>query len=189
MPNRELRRQIGFVWEQFWHAGIDDPVEILEQILFLLFLRRLDDESPGMPAGAPRACLPRAGNLCGPDEEFLRWSAFRHLPDRAMFALLSDHVYPRLRVVGGPGPPDAPRQHGACLALPCAATLGNIVRLLDKLPRSSVPGAADPFDYVAAKLASVGRRGDISTPSAIGMLKPGEIATVIVAAAVEARCE
>jgi type I restriction enzyme M protein len=188
MPNEELRRQIGLIWEQFWEAGIYDPAEILEQILYLLFLRRLDEESPDLPAGALRVCQLPQVNLSGPDEDALRWRAFLHLPDGAMFALLADHVFPRLRVINGTGPPDTPRQHRAYLALPCAAALANIVRLLDKLPRSSMPGAADPFDYVAAKLAGIGRRGNISTPSAIGMLKPGGIAAVIVPAAAETRC-
>jgi hypothetical protein len=169
MPNKELRRQIAFIWEQFWHAGVYDSAVILEQILYLLFLRRLDYQAPGAHGGVTRVCLDLEGGAPGPEEESLRWSAFRCLPDRAMFALLSDHVYPRLRAIGRPDPANALQLREVRLAIPNAAALAAIVRLLEKLPRSPGPGGADPFGYVAGKLARLGRRAGFPTPHAIGM--------------------
>jgi type I restriction enzyme M protein len=38
-----IRNQIDQVWNAFWAGGIANPLEVIEQITYLLFLRRLDD--------------------------------------------------------------------------------------------------------------------------------------------------
>lgn len=163
MSNLHTRRQVELVWEEFWRVGVYDSVEILEQILYLLFLRRLDQQRPESNGAA---CL-RLRADCGPlgaDGASLHWSAFRSLPDEEMFALLSDHVYPRLRVIGGPGAAYARHLKDVHLSIPTPGALGNIVRLLDELPGPRRHGGADPFEYVADKLARLGQRGDFYTP-------------------------
>src|SRR5260370_12730850 len=43
MLTGELRSQIDRIWDAFWSGGISNPLEVIEQITYLLFLRRLDD--------------------------------------------------------------------------------------------------------------------------------------------------
>ena len=43
MLTGELRSQIDSIWNAFWSGGISNPMEVMEQITYLLFLRRLDD--------------------------------------------------------------------------------------------------------------------------------------------------
>ena len=43
MLTGELKSQIDRVWDAFWSGGISNPLEVIEQITYLLFLRRLDD--------------------------------------------------------------------------------------------------------------------------------------------------
>ena len=43
MLTGELRNQIDRLWDAFWSGGISNPLEVMEQITYLLFLRRLDD--------------------------------------------------------------------------------------------------------------------------------------------------
>lgn len=178
MHSNDTRRQIALVWEEFWRAGLYDSVEILEQILYLLFLRRLDHQPAGTPDGGGRLRLTADWGPSGPDETSLRWTAFRRLADSEQFALLSDHVFPRLRVIGGPGAAYAQHLKSVRFTVPTAAALGNIVRLLDGLPRHPRPAGADPFDYVADKLARVGQRGDFYTPRHIELLMVALVAPV-----------
>jgi type I restriction enzyme M protein len=164
MPSNHMRRQIELVWEEFWRAGMYDSVEIMEQILYLLFLRRLDHQYANAPDSAARPHLSADRGPTGVDEQILRWSGFRHLPEGKLFSLLVDHVYPRLRGLGGPGSAYAQHLKDVRFSIPTAAALTNVVRLLEGLPLSSIAGSADPFDYMADKLARVGRRGDSQTP-------------------------
>jgi hypothetical protein len=62
MLTGELRSQIDAIWNSFWSGGISNPMEVMEQITYLLFLRRLDDaahpggkqvRSAGQADGAP----------------------------------------------------------------------------------------------------------------------------------------
>ena len=43
MLTGELRNQIDRIWDAFWSGGISNPLEVIEQITYLLFLKRLDD--------------------------------------------------------------------------------------------------------------------------------------------------
>ena len=43
MLSGELRNQIDAIWNTFWTGGISNPLEVIEQITCLLFLRRLDE--------------------------------------------------------------------------------------------------------------------------------------------------
>jgi len=176
MPSHAIRRQIELAWEEFWKVGVYDSAEILEQILYLLFLRRLDHQAAGACAGAVR--LAANWGPPGADAASLHWSAFSRLEDSELFAFLSDHVYPRLRAIGGPGAAYARHLKDVRFAVPTPRALGNIVRLLDALPGPSAPGETDPFDYVADKLARIGPRADSYTPHHIEMLMVALVAPV-----------
>ena len=43
MLTGELRSQVDRLWDTFWSGGISNPLEVIEQITYLLFIRRLDD--------------------------------------------------------------------------------------------------------------------------------------------------
>ncbi len=82
-----IKNQIDQVWNAFWSGGISNPLEVIEQITYLLFLRRLDDlqtleenksarlKQADGTAGVPEGIDPR-----GRPYEDLRWSRFKHLP-------------------------------------------------------------------------------------------------------------
>lgn len=170
MHKARLRRQLERVWEQFWQVGIHDPGTILEQILYLLFLRRLDS-----PAGATGVRLAPACTSHGIAPAALRWRSFCQLPGAALFALLSDHVYPALRTIGPPGAAYSLHLKDVCLRIPSAPALVNIVRMLDQLPRQADLDD-DAFGYVADKLARLGRRGECQTPGPIELLMVAMVA-------------
>ena len=59
-----IKRQIDQIWNAFWSGGISNPLEVIEQITYLLFLRRLDDlhtleenKSARLPPDAEAECL------------------------------------------------------------------------------------------------------------------------------------
>ena len=44
MLTGEIRNQIDRIWDTFWSGGISNPLEVIEQITYLLFLKRLDEQ-------------------------------------------------------------------------------------------------------------------------------------------------
>ena len=99
MITGELKSKIDRVWDAFWSGGISNPLEVIEQITYLLFLRRLDEmqtlaEKKARVTG--RIDDPRFL----PDQYGLRWSRFKNLDPQEMYGVVSDKVFPFLRQYG-----------------------------------------------------------------------------------------
>ena len=108
MLTGDIRNQIDRIWDAFWSGGISNPLEVMEQITYLLFLRRLDDlqtleENKSTRLGRPieRRIFPEGNDPRGKPYAQLRWSRFKHAEAREMFAVVGEHVFPFLRTLGG----------------------------------------------------------------------------------------
>src|SRR5579872_2989903 len=103
MLTGELRSQVDRIWDAFWSGGISNPMEVIEQITYLLFLRRLDDEQSleenraarlKQPIG--RRIFPQGSDPRGRAYEQYRWSHFKNMEARQMYEVASEHVFPWL---------------------------------------------------------------------------------------------
>ena len=160
MPFHHIRNRIEAIWEVFWRSGVYDPVEIMEQVLYLLFLRQLDELQAR--ARRPGFALTQA--------RLVDWPAFKDLPDAEMFDLLADQVFPRLRRLGGSGSAYAQHMKDARFSIPDAPALANVVRLVEALPRRAGSHCCEAYDYLCARLARSGKRGEFFTPRPVARL-------------------
>src|SRR5436190_19179320 len=101
MLTGELKNQIDRIWDAFWAGGIANPLEVIEQITYLLFLRRLDDlhtleenKSARLKQPMERRVFPEGKDAKGRAYEDLRWSRFKHFAAADMFTVVSEHVFP-----------------------------------------------------------------------------------------------
>ncbi len=101
MLTGELRSQVDAIWNAFWSGGISNPMEVLEQITYLLFIRRLDDahtleESKAQTLSMPiqNGVFPAGLDERGRDYQDLRWSRFKSFAPAEMFKVVSEHVFP-----------------------------------------------------------------------------------------------
>src|SRR5438477_8127787 len=99
MLTGEIRNQIDAIWNAFWSGGISNPLEVIEQITYLLFIRRLDElqtveELKASRLGTPleRVVFPSGVDPRGLSYDELRWSRFRNKEPRLMYDLVADHV-------------------------------------------------------------------------------------------------
>lgn len=110
MLTGELRSQIDAIWNAFWSGGIANPMEVIEQITYLLFIRRLDDahtlaESKATLSKKPieNPVFPKGKDAKGRTYNDLRWSRFKNFSPVDMFTVMSEHVFPFMRSMGGNG--------------------------------------------------------------------------------------
>src|SRR5947199_3558413 len=103
-----IKSQIDQIWNAFWSGGISNPLEVIEQITYLLFLRRLDDlhtleENKAARLRKPieRRVFPTGKYGRGRPYEDLRWSRFKHFAAAEMYTVVAEHVFPFLRTLGG----------------------------------------------------------------------------------------
>jgi type I restriction enzyme M protein len=73
----ELKSKVDRVWDAFWSGGISNPLEVIEQITYLLFIRRLDDLDILAEKKAHRTGTSE-DIIFGPDQQDLRWSRFKN---------------------------------------------------------------------------------------------------------------
>src|SRR5256885_1428158 len=90
MITGDLRSQIDRIWDAFWSGGIANPLEVMEQLTYLLFIRRLDDlqtaqELKARRLGSPvEGVFPKGQTERGTPYADLRWSHFKHFEPRRM---------------------------------------------------------------------------------------------------------
>jgi type I restriction enzyme M protein len=171
MLTGELRNQIDRIWDSFWSGGIANPIEVIEQITYLLFLKRLDDEQTREDKKAvtlnkpvERHIFPEGADARGTPYEQMRWQHFKNLEPRAMFDLISEHVFPFLRAIGGDDSTYAHHMRDARFTIPTPNLLGKAVDLIDKLRMDDRDTKGDVYEYMLGKIASAGQNGQFRTP-------------------------
>src|SRR5438067_7308490 len=99
MITGDIKNQIDRIWDSFWSGGISNPLEVIEQITYLLFLLRLNDlhtleENKANRLKKPtehRVFPPGKDSKKRPYEDF-RWSRFKHFAPAEMYLVVGEHV-------------------------------------------------------------------------------------------------
>ena len=171
MLTGELRNQVDSIWNAFWSGGISNPLEVMEQITYLLFLRRLDDlhtleENKAARTKKPiaRRIFPEGSDPKGRTFDDLRWSRFKHFAAPEMYTVISEHVFPYLRTMNGDGSTYAHHMRDARFTIPTPSLLAKVVDMLDHVPMEDRDTKGDLYEYMLGKIASAGQNGQFRTP-------------------------
>ena len=171
MLTGELRSQINGIWNAFWSGGISNPLEVIEQITYLLFLRRLDDlhtleerKSVTLKKPIERRVFPKGKDGKGRSYEDFRWSRFKNFSPDEMYRVVADHVFPFLRTLGGNGSTYSHHMADARFTIPTPALLAKVVDLIDNVPMDDRDTKGDLYEYMLSKIATAGQNGQFRTP-------------------------
>lgn len=171
MLTGDIRNQIDRIWDAFWSGGISNPLEVIEQITYLLFLRRLDElhtleenKSTRLKQPVERRIFPEGKNERGRPYGDLRWSRFKHLPPGEMYEVVGEHVFPFLRNLNGKESTYGHHMKDARFTIPTAGLLAKVVDLLDQVPMEDRDTKGDLYEYMLGKIATAGQNGQFRTP-------------------------
>jgi type I restriction enzyme M protein len=171
MITGEIKNQIDRIWDAFWSGGISNPLEVIEQITYLLFLRRLDDlhtleenKSARLKRPMERAIFPEGKDAKGRSYEDFRWSRFKHFAPAEMYTVVAEHVFPFLRNLGGENSTYTRHMKDARFTVPTPALLAKVVDLLDNVPMEDRDTKGDLYEYMLSKIATAGQNGQFRTP-------------------------
>jgi type I restriction enzyme M protein len=171
MITGELKQKIDAIWDAFWSGGIANPLEVMEQITYLLFVRRLDDlqqvaENRANTTGGAieKSVFPAGEDGVGQSYEDLRWSRFREMEPGGMFAVVSERVFPFLRTLGGDGSTYSHHMKDARFTIPTPALLARVVDMIDDLPLGNRDMKGDVYEYMLSRIATAGQNGQFRTP-------------------------
>lgn len=177
MLTGEIRNQVDRIWDAFWSGGVSNPLSVIEQITYLLFIKRLDDlhtleEKKSQTLGIPmeRRIFPE-GTCPAPKRDQddrpysdLRWSVFKDRDPREMLEIVEDFVFPFLRTLGEEGSSYGRHMKDARLGFSNPALLAKAVDMLDKIPMDDRDTKGDLYEYMLGKIASAGQNGQFRTP-------------------------
>lgn len=171
MLTGEIRSQVDKVWMAIYTGGISNPLEVVEQLTYLLFLRRLDEmqtleENKAARLNKPieRSIFPAGSDAKGRSYKDMRWSRLKNLDPQEMFIVVSEHAFPFLRELGGDGSTYSKHMQGARFTLPTPALLAKVVDMLDEIRMDDRDTKGDIYEYMLGKIASAGQNGQFRTP-------------------------
>jgi len=171
MLTGEIRNKVDQIWNAFWSGGVSNPLSVIEQITFLLFMKRLDDlhtleESKAETLGLEmeRRIFPEGNDDKGRAYEDMRWSRFKNFEAREMMQVVDEHVFPFLRQLGEEGSSYGKHMKDARLGFSSASLLSKVVEMLDQIPMDDRDTKGDLYEYMLGKIASAGQNGQFRTP-------------------------
>ncbi|WP_433228780.1 type I restriction-modification system subunit M [Actinomadura formosensis] len=178
MITGELKSKIDRLWDAFWSGGISNPLEVIEQITYLMFLRRLEDVQTAKERSARRQGNQIKSPIYTAETDVLRWARLRELDPEAMFTMMGDGVFPWLRRLGGDDSTYAHHMKDARFTIPTPNLLTKAVDLLDDIPLGAGDTKGDLYEYMLSKIATAGQNGQFRTPRHIiqlmvEMMNPG----------------
>lgn len=166
MITGDLRSQVDRLWDAFWAGGIANPLEVIEQITYLLFIKRLDDLHTAQERKATRLGRPIENPIFGPGQEDFRWSRFKHEAPAEMYRIVSTKVFPFIKELQS-GREDSTYAHhmkDARFTIPTPGLLSRVVDMIDKIPMEERDTKGDLYEYMLGKIASAGQNGQFRTP-------------------------
>ena len=161
MLTGEIRSQIDSIWNDFWSGGVSNPLSVIEQLTYLLFIKRLDDlhtveelKATQLKVKMERRIFPAGKDERGRPYDDLRWSRFKDFEPREMFKVVDEHVFPFLRTMGGEGSAFSHHMKDARLGIPTPALLAKAVEKLDTVKMDDRDTKGDVYEYMLGKIAS-----------------------------------
>ena len=184
MLTKKQQAKIDNLWDKFWSGGIANPMAAMEQISYLLFMRRLGEMDRKRLEDAEwlkqsytslfAGKYQRADGKKYPKSE-LRWDEFRHLPAEEMLTHVRDHVFPFIKTLENGNHNFSKHMNDAVFIIPKASLLVEAVGIIDDIYAEiererqeegqtfhDIQG--DLYEHLLAEIATAGKNGQFRTP-------------------------
>ncbi|OFK62023.1 DNA methyltransferase [Globicatella sp. HMSC072A10] len=165
MITGEIRNKIDRIWDSFWTGGITNPLTVIEQFTYLLFIKSLDDKQLNSEKEASILGI-KPKVIFDKNNEDLRWSNFKHFDSEKMYKVVSTEVFPFIKKLNGNADSSFARfMEDAIFTIPTPRMLETVVtnidELMDDLPLKDL---GDLYEYMLSKLTTAGKNGQFRTP-------------------------
>lgn len=184
MLTQTIKSEINKLWNKFWSGGISNPLTAIEQISYLLFMRRLDEldlrEMKKAEFSGERYISLFEGSYSIPntntsvDKATMRWSHFKQLEGGEMLAHVQTKVFPFIKELNGEGTAFGRHMRDAVFIIPKPSLLVESVTLIDRIysiiEKESEGGQTfqdtqgDMYEFLLSEIATAGKNGQFRTP-------------------------
>ena len=165
MITGELRSKVEKIWETFWTGGITNPLEVIEQFTYLLFIKGLDDkeiikENDALLLGID------FDRTFPEDKQNLRWSKFKNFEAETMYDVVANEVFPFIKNLHTNKDSAYAKYMGdAIFKIPTPLMLSKIIDGIDNIDMDENKDTkGDLYEYLLSKVATAGTNGQFRTP-------------------------
>lgn len=183
--NPTLKSLIDKLWQNFWSGGISNPLTAIEQITYLIFMKRLDDLEAKRERDAEFTGEKYTSRFSGKfkvpgstetiPKEKLRWSQFRRMPAEQMLLHVQTKVFPFLKELNGHLSPFTKSMANAVFIMPKPSLLVEAINIIEQIfaeieKDANEGGQAlqdiqgDVYEMLLSEIASAGKNGQFRTP-------------------------
>ncbi|SDI57897.1 type I restriction-modification system subunit M [Dolosicoccus paucivorans] len=165
MITGETRNKIDRIWDSFWTGGITNPLTVIEQFTYLLFIKSLDDKQLNSEKEASILGI-KPKVIFDKNNEDLRWSNFKHFDSEKMYKVVSTEVFPFIKKMNGNADSSFARfMEDAIFTIPTPRMLQTVVTNIDELMADlPLKDLGDLYEYMLSKLTTAGKNGQFRTP-------------------------
>ena len=183
--NSALKSLIDKLWQNFWEGGIANPLTAIEQITYLIFMKRIDDLEAKRERDAEFTGETYVSRFAGKfdipgstesiDKGELRWSIFKHKPADEMLMHVQMKVFPFLKTLNGETSIFTKHMANAVFIMPKASLLVSAINIVEEIFREIEKDATegghafqdiqgDVYEMLLSEIASAGKNGQFRTP-------------------------
>lgn len=167
-----VKNKVDKIWLDIYAGGITNPITVIEQLTYLMFIRSLDEKELENEQFANTAGVTLDKIFPQTEEgQSMRWSKFKEKDPRAIFDTISQRVFPFIKVLNGEEKTAFSRyMEDAMFLIPTPQVLQKIVTGLDDLYQNDLTGLdiqGDLYEYMLGKLSTAGQNGQFRTPKHI----------------------
>lgn len=178
MITGELKNKIDSMWDVFAAGGLVNPLDVIEQVTYLMFIHDLDDTDNVRTKESAMLGLPYKSIFADEiqigertiDGSQLKWSVFHDLDASRMYALMQEWVFPFIKNLhGDKNSAYSKYMDDAIFKLPTSLVLSKVVDALDDIYQlmagvKNVDIRGDVYEYLLSQIAQSGRNGQFRTP-------------------------
>src|SRR3989338_3987663 len=165
MLDSELKSKINLLWNKFWSGGISNPLQAIEQMSYLIFMKRLEDEDVSRDQNAKLLGNNQISIFKG--NENCKWSKWTEMPAEQMLEHVRDKVFSFLRKLnGGENSIYAKYMKDASFTIPTASLLAEAVKIINDMhiKEQNRDTKGDIYEYLLSELKTAGKNGQFRTP-------------------------
>ena len=169
MLTGDLRNKIDKIWDYFWTGGVTNPITVIEQLTYLIFIKQLDDVQLNKERMANMLGQALENPMFGAEQQELRWSQLPDSPEKA-FEIVRDKIFPWIREELAQSNEDGSRSifakymKNAAFMLPTPKVFDQIRQALGGIDMQDYDTKGDLYEYLLSKLSSAGKNGQFRTP-------------------------
>ena len=161
---QETKSIIDRIWTNFWEGGVTNPLTVIEQITYLLFIKGLDDIDIAHEKSDHMLGI-KTKRIFDEKHQECRWSIFKNYPAEKMYKIVGENVFPFIKSLSNnKNSGYAKYMEDAIFIIPTPIMLQRVVTAIDKLKMKDRDTKGDVYEYLLSKLSTAGTNGQFRTP-------------------------